>query len=127
MSQRSTNFEQQRDEFGNYLRKLLKRRWKKQKDAAGELGVSEEQLSQYVNGKRTAPVDLLERLAEKCDVPLEVILREKYWPQLHFLTGIVQPAELARDLAEELLPEEKVELTRYAAFLLLRRHAGNKS
>lgn len=126
MNQRS-DFEQPRTKFGSYLKDLLKRRWGKQKNAAAELGVSEQQLSQYVNGKRTTPDNLLTRLAEECNVPLEEIMIRKYWPQLHFLTGIIAPAELVGDLRKELLPTEKEELTRYAAFLLLRRHAGNKS
>lgn len=123
MKRLNTNFQQRRAEFGSYLKDLIKKRWKWQKEAAADLDIHPEQLSDIVRGKRPAPDHLLIRLAEKCDVPLEEILMRKYWPQLPLLTGIVEPAELPRDLIKELDPQELEEVTRYAAFLLLRRRA----
>ena len=123
MKRLTHDFQQQRAEFGSYLKDLQKKRWKRQKEAAAELNISPEQFSDILRGKRLAPDHLLIRLAEKCDVPLEEILMRKYWPQLPLLTGIVEPAELPRDLMKELDPQEVEEVTRYAAFLLLRRRA----
>jgi len=78
-------------------------------------------------GKRKAPDELLIQLAKKYQVPLEEILLNKYWPQLPLLTGIMKPAELIRDIQKELHPEDMQEVTRYIAFLLLRRTTANKS
>ncbi len=112
---------EQRIKFGSYLRSLLKQHWKKQKEAAADLGLSEEKLSFILRGRRTAPDNLLTIVSEKCGVPLEEILMRKHWPQLLLITGIVDPEELTRNIVEELDGQELAELTRYAAFLLLKR------
>lgn len=122
MNNQNNYSQQQRSQFGSYLKEMIKRRWKRQKEAAVELDISEEKLSYILRGKRTAPDSLLISLSEKCSVPLEEMLRKKHWPQLFLLTGIVEPAELTKNLVEELEEKELEELTRYAAFLLLRRH-----
>ena len=111
----------QRREFGGYLRSQIKKHWKRQKEAATDLGISAETLSYILSGRNIAPDDLLIIVSEKCGIPLEEILRIKYWPQLLLLTGIVDPKELTKNIVEELDEQELVELTRYAAFLLLRR------
>jgi len=128
MNQRSINFgRQRRAKFGSYLKDLLKKQWRKQKEAAAELGISEEKLSHIVTGKRPAPDHILIMITEKCEVPLEELLRKKYSPQLPLLDGVMQPAELMRDLQKDLHPEDVEELTRYIAFLLLRRATANRS
>lgn len=124
MSKRKNSSQQRQEKFGEYLRGLVKQRWHWQKEAADELGISEEILSRIINGKNFAPDKLLIILSEKCNVPLEEILRRKYWPQLFLLTGIIEPTELTTDLVDELNDVELEELTRYAAFLLLRRHVA---
>jgi transcriptional regulator with XRE-family HTH domain len=122
MKQQSADFGQERRiKFGGYLRKLRGRR--KQKDVAPKLGLKPEQLSMIERGKRAATEQQLIMLAVGYNVPLEQILREKYWPQLSLLTGIIKPAELARDLISELDSKDQEEVTRYAAFLLLKRSA----
>ena len=74
-----------------------------------------------MSGRNTAPDDLLMIVSEKCSIPFEEIIRIKYWPQLILLTGIMDPKELTKNIVEELDEQELEELTRYAAFLLLRR------
>jgi len=122
MKQQSADFGQERRiEFGRYLRKLRGRR--KQKEVAAKLGLKPEQLSMIETGKRAANEKQLITLAVEYSVPLEQILRKKYSPQLSLLTGIIEPAELARDLISELDSKDQEEVTRYAAFLLLKRSA----
>lgn len=120
-NQNSSSKRVQRGEFGGYLRGLIKKHWKRQKEAATDLGISAETLSHILSGRNTVPDNLLIIVSEKCGIPLEEILRMKYWPQLLLLTGIVDPKELTKNIVEELDEQELVELTRYAAFLLLRR------
>jgi len=119
--------EHQQTAFGPYLKKLRQRRRLKQKNVASELRIKPESLSMIERGKRKAPDELLIQLAEKYQVPLEEVLLNKYWPQLPLLTGIMKPAELIRDIQKELHPEDMQEVTRYIAFLLLRRTTANKS
>lgn len=124
MNQKSANFgRQRRVEFGRYLKELRERRRLEQQQVARELHIN---LCDIEKGGRSASVDQLIRLAEKYDVPLEELLRKKYSPQLPLLDAIVQPAELVKDLQKELRPEEAEEVTRYIAFLLLRRATANK-
>ena len=128
MNQRSTDFGQQRQaEFGLYLRALRKHRHLKQKDVASELGISAGELCSIEKGYRRAGDQLLVELADKYRVPLEELLRKKYWPQLPLLTGIMEPTEHIGDLQEDLHPEDVEELRRYTAFLRLRRARANKS
>lgn len=128
MNQQSTNFGQDRQaKFGFYLKGLRRRRGLKQKEVAGELGMKPESLSMIEKGSRRAPDQLLVELAEKYRVPLEELLRQKYWPQLPLLDGIMHPAELVKDLQQDLHPEDMEEVTSYIAFLLLKRVAANKS
>ncbi len=119
--------QQQQTAFGLYLKVLRKRRRLKQKNVASELGIKPESLSMIERGKRKAPDELLLRLTEKYQVPLEELLLNKYWPQLPLLTGIMRPSKLVKDLQKELHPEDMQEVTRYIAFLLLRRTTANKS
>lgn len=126
MNQQSANFGRQRQvAFGRYLRELRGRRTTlTQQQVADDLHIN---LCAIEKGGRPATVDLLIRLAEKYDVPLEELLREKYRPQLPLLDGIIRPAELVRDLQQDLHPEDVEEVTRYIAFLLLKRVAANRS
>ncbi|GAI95143.1 unnamed protein product, partial [marine sediment metagenome] len=78
-------------------------------------------------GRRRAPDKLLIQLAKKYRVPLEELLRKKYWPQLPLLTGIMHPDELLTDLQKDLYPKEIEEVKRYMAFLLLRRVTANRT
>ena len=118
--------ERQKTAFGLYPKELRERRRLKQKNVASELGIKPETLSMIERGKRKTPDELLIQLAKKYQVPLEEVLLSKYWPQLPLLTGIMKPAELVRDLQKELYPEDMQEVTRYIAFLLLRRTTANK-
>jgi len=128
MKQRSTDFGEQRQaEFGLYLRALRERRHLKQKDVASDLGISAAELCSIEKGYRRAGDQLLVELAEKYRVPLEELLRKKYWPQLPLLTGIMEPTEHITNLRKELRPEDMQEVRRYEAFLLLRRVTANKS
>lgn len=127
MSERGEKFgEQHQAEFGYYLRELRRHRGLKQKQVASDLGIKPETLCAIEKGKRSAPDEQLACLAQKYGVPLEEILRRKYWPQLRLLTGIMTPAELMEDLTKRLLPDEQEEVTRYAAFLLLKRPRANQ-
>ena len=119
--------QQQQTDFGFYLKDLRKHRGLKQKQVARELGLKPECLSMIESGRRRAPDELLIQLAKKYRVPLEELLRRKYWPQLLLLTGIINPTELVTDLRKDLHPEEVEEVTRYIAFLLLRRAAASRS
>jgi len=122
--------------FGGYLRGLVKAHWGSQKNAATDLCVSESALSYVLTGERHASDDLLLKISDECGVPLEEIIRNKYWPQLplFLLTAIINPVELPKaiedyleELENKLEEEDKRELTRYAALLLLRRHVmGNR-
>lgn len=82
-------------------------------------------LSMIESGKRTAPDQLLIKLAKLYSVPPEALLIQAYWPQLAFLSTIMEPDKLPsrrlKDINNMLEKEEKEELNRYAAFLLLRR------
>jgi transcriptional regulator with XRE-family HTH domain len=125
MSQQSANFgRQRRVEFGHYLRELRERRVLQQKEVARELHIN---LCDIEKGGRSVSVAVLIRLAEKYNVPLEELLRKKYSPQLPLLDGIMRPTDLVKDLQQELHPEDMEELTRYIAFLLLKRATANRS
>lgn len=129
MSQKSADFGRQRQaEFGRYLRSLREQKKLKQKQVARELHIN---LCEIEKGRRSISEKQLRRLAEKYDESLEKILERKYSPQLPLLTGIVRPTELTEDLLNRLHAEEREEImkevTRYIAFLLLRRDVGNKS
>lgn len=125
MNQQSANFGRQRQvDFGRYLRELRERRGLSRTQVADELHIN---IWEIEKGKRPASVDLLLRLAKKYDVPLEDLLRKKYSPQLPLLDGIIQPAELVKDLQQELHPNDMEEVTRYIAFLLLKRATANRS
>ena len=129
MSYLNNTFRQeQRERFGSYLQELRQRRGLKQKDVADDLGIKPENLSKIEHGYRQATDIQLARMAEIYDVSLEEILTEKHWPQLRLLSAIVKPAILPRSVEEflqelesELNEQDREELTRYAAFLLLRR------
>jgi transcriptional regulator with XRE-family HTH domain len=128
MNQRSTDFgRQRRIEFGHYLKKLRKRRGKKQNKVEYSLGITEKSLTSIESGARPIDDELLVKLAEEYNVPLEEVLRARYRPQLPLLDGIMQPGELVRDLKQDLNPEDVEEVTRYIAFLLLKRAAANKA
>ena len=125
MNQQSANFGRQRQvDFGRYLRELRERRGLSRTQVADKLHIN---IWEIEKGRRTISVDQLIRMAEKYDVPLEDLLRKKYSPQLPLLDGIIQPAELVKDLQQELHPEDMEELTRYIAFLLLKRAAANRA
>lgn len=126
MSQRGINFAQQRVKFGLYLRELRKEKRLTQKKVEDDLGIKHGRLSLIESGSRPISDQLLVRLADKYGVPLEELLRNKYWPQLPLLTGIMKPAELVMDLQKDLHPEDMEEVTRYIAFLLLRRAVANR-
>jgi transcriptional regulator with XRE-family HTH domain len=128
MSQQSNNSSQQRREFGAYLKDLRKRRHLTLEKVGSDLGISAGEISYIESGSRRSISDqLLIRLAERYGVPLGEMLMKKYWPQLPLLTGIVEPSKLVADLHKYLYPEEVEEVTRYLAFLLLKRAAANSS
>ena len=127
MSQQSIDFRRQRREFGAYLKDLRKRRHLTLEKVASALGVSAGEISLIEKGSRRGSDQLLIRLAERYGEPLGEMLMKKYWPQLPFLTGIVEPTKLVTDLHKYLYPEEVEEVTRYIAFLLLRRATANRS
>jgi len=128
MNQRSTDFGHQRQaEFGLYLRALREHRRLKQKGVASDLGISAGELCSIEKGYRRAGDQLLVELAEKYRVPLEELLRKKYWPQLPLLSSIMEPTEHITNLQKRLRPEEVEEVRRYKAFLLLRRAAASRS
>jgi len=128
MNQRSTDFGQQRRaEFGLCLKALRKKRGFTQEKVASDLGISAGELCLIEKGGRRAGDQLLVELAEKYCVPLEELLRKKYWPQLPLLTGIIEPAERIGDLQKDLHPEDVAEVRRYTAFLRLRRARANRS
>jgi len=109
---------------------LRKRRKLKQKDVAAEFHIN---LFEMETGERSVGDHILVELADKYRVPLEEILRHKYSPQLPLLDTIMEPTLLTKkledylkQLEEKLDDDEKMELTRYAAFLLLRRHIANQ-
>ena len=122
-------------QFGECLKK-----WRDEADltleeAAQRLGIECKSpggyLSQIETGKKPIPEAALLNVPKVFKVPAEEVLRRAYWPQLHLslLTAIMEPTELPKgiedyleDLEKELEETEKRELTRYAAFLLLRRH-----
>jgi len=128
MNKRSTDFGQQRQaQIGRYLTALRRHRHLKHKDVASDLGISAAELCKIEKGYRRAGDQLLVELAEKYRVPLEELLRKKYWPQLPLLTSIMEPTEHITNLQKELCPEEIEEVRRYKAFLLLRRATANRS
>lgn len=122
-------------DFGAYLRK-----WREDvplilDNAALKLGIKSKNpgahLSMIERGDRAIPDAALLNVPRVYGVPAEEVLRRAYWPQLHLslLTAIMAPTELPKaiedylkDLEEELEDDDKMELTRYAAFLRLRRH-----
>lgn len=122
-------------EFGEYLTK-----WREDADltleqAAPLLGIEckhpEGYLSQVETGQRPIPETALLNVPKVYKVQPEEVLRRAYWPQMYLslLTAIMEPTELSKgiedfleELEKELEENEKRELTRYAAFLLLRRY-----
>jgi len=130
MNQRSTDFgRERRIRFGRYLKELRERPGRKKTQIAVEdhLGIKHGRLSLIESGDRPVSDELLVGLAKEYDVPLEEVLRARYRPQLPLLDGIMQPAELIRDLKQDLHSEDAEEVTRYIAFLLLKRAAATRS
>ncbi len=128
MNQSSADFcRQRRIDFGQYLKGLREDREKTQTEVEGHLKIKHGRLSLIESGERPVSDQLLLDLAKEYNVPLEEILRARYRPQLYLLDGIMRPAELIRDLKEDLRPEDMEEVTRYIAFLLLKRVAVGKS
>ena len=128
MNQSSADFgRQRRIDFGHYLKGLREDRGKTQTEVEGHLKIKHGRLSLIESGERPVSDQLLLDLAKEYNVPLEEILRARYRPQLYLLDGIMRPAELIRDLKEDLRPEDMEEVTRYIAFLLLKRVVVSKS
>lgn len=122
-------------DFGVQLRKWREDAHLTLDQAAPLLGLQckhpEGYLSQIETGNKPIPEIALLNVPAVYRVPAEEVLRRAYWPQLplSLLTAIMEPNELPKgiedyleDLEKELEETEKRELTRYAAFLLLRRH-----
>ena len=122
-------------DFGDKLKRWREKAHLTLDQAAPLLGLEckhpEGYLSQIETGSKPIPEVALLNVPKVYDIPAEEVLRRAYWPQLHLslLTAIMAPTELPKgiedylkDLEKELEETEKRELTRYAAFLLLRRH-----
>jgi len=122
-------------DFGDHLKKWREDAGLTLEQAAPLLGLEckrpEGYLSQIETGKKPIPEATLLNVPRVYKVPAEEVLRRAYWPQLclALLTAIMEPTELPKriedyleELEKELEEKEKRELTRYAAFLLLRRH-----
>lgn len=121
-------------EFGTHLTNWRKNAKLKLKEAAYLLGLGGKSpgcyLSQIEHGRKPIPEAALLNVPRVYNVPAEEVLRRAYWPQLclSLLTAIMEPTALPRgiedyleELERELEEQEKRELTRYAAFLVLRR------
>jgi len=124
MAQKSSDFgKERRIAFGHYLRQLRTRPGKKktQIEVERRIGMKSGRLSLIETGDRPIDDDVLLKLAEEYDVALEELLRERYRPQLSLLDGIMKPADLIKDLRQDLHPDDVEEVTRYIAFLLLKR------
>jgi transcriptional regulator with XRE-family HTH domain len=122
-------------EFGGYLRKWREAVPLTLDEAAPRLGLESKNpgahLSMIERGKRPIPEVALLKIPSVYRVSPEEVLRRAYWPQLplSLLTAIMEPTALPkaiedylRDIENELEENEKKELTRYAALLVLRRH-----
>lgn len=128
MRRQGINFNQQRREFGAYLKDLRKRRHLTLEKVAIDLGISASEISHIEDGSRkSVPDQLLIRLAERYRVPLGEVLMKKYWPQLPLLTGIDEPTKLVTDLHKYLYPEEVEDVTGYIESVLLKRATANRS
>lgn len=127
-------------DFGHYLRKWRKEAGLTLEQAAPLLGLkckrAEGYLSRFETGERPIPEEALLKVPRVYNRSAEEVLRRAYLPQLplDLLTAIMEPTELPKgiedyleELEKKLEEKEKRELTRYAAFLLLRRATANKS
>ena len=107
--------------------------------AATKLGIMskspEGYLSQIEAGDKPIPEAILLNIPKAYNVPAEEVLRRAYWPQLPLplLTAIMEPTELPKgienfleELERQLKEYEVRELTRYAAFLLLKRYLAGE-
>ena len=130
MTQKSSDYgKERRIAFGHYLRQLRIRPGKKktQIEVEERIEMKSGRLSLIESGDRPINDDVLLKLAEEYDVALEELLRERYRPQLPLLDGIMKPADLIKDLRQDLHPDDMEEVTRYIAFLLLKRATVNRS
>ena len=128
MNQQSTEFGQQRRaDFGRYLKDLRDQRDRTQIEVEDSLHMKPGRLSLIESGDRPVSDQLLVQLAGEYGVPPEELVMKKYWPQLPFPTGAIEPTEFLAEFQKELRLEEVTEVRRYIAFLLLRRVAANKS
>ena len=129
MNQRSTDFERQRRiDFGRYLKELRERPEKKktQTEIEDHLNIKQGCLSLIESGDRPVSDGLLVGLAKEYNVPLEAVLRERYWPQLFLLSlvAIIDPKQLSMELIKELEKDfeaERRDFTRYVEMLLRKR------
>lgn len=128
MNQQSINFgKQRREDFGHYLKDLRDKRGRKQMEVEDSLHMRHGRLSLIESGDRPVDEQLLEQLAKEYGVPPEELVMKKYWPQLPFPTGAIEPTEFLVELQKELRLDEVKEVRRYIAFLLLRRATANRS
>lgn len=126
-------------EFGGYLKKWREDMKLSKAEAARQLQISSKKPGSYLGmiekGDRAIPDIPLSNVPRVYCVTPEEVIRRAYSPQLPlpFLTAIMAPTELPKavedflkEFEKQLEEEDKTELTRYAAFLLLRRHLVSK-
>lgn len=103
-------------------------------EAAKRLGIKCKTPGSYLwqmeNGKKTVPDKILVNVSRVYRIQEEEVIRQAYFPQLHFLilTEVMKPTALPKEiddflqqLEKQLKEEEKKELATYANYLLLRR------
>jgi len=94
--------------FGGYLRWWREAKGLSQDDAAPMLGIALKNaganLSLIEQGKRPFSTDMLLKLSDAYDVPIDEVLRRAYWPQMILLplVAIIDPKQLSKDLIEEI-------------------------
>ncbi len=122
-------------EFGGYLRKWRDAMSLTLDEAAPRLGLESKNPGAYLSmierGKRAIPEVALLKVPRVYHRSPEEVLRRAYSPQLSLslLTAIMEPTALPKavedyleELEKQLEEEDKKELTRYAALLILKRH-----
>jgi transcriptional regulator with XRE-family HTH domain len=122
-------------EFGEWLKQCRKDASLTLEDAAKRLGITSKKPGSYLTmiekGQRAIPDAALLNVHAVYNLSQEEVLRRAYWPQLPLpmLTAVMELSVLTKldnehfgDLGEILNDEDKVELTRYAAFLIQRKN-----
>ena len=122
-------------EFGEWLKQCRKDALLTLEDAAKRLGITSKKPGSYLTmiekGQRAIPDAVLLNVSAVYNVSQEEVLQKAYWLQLALpmLTAVVELSALAKgtdehfkNLREILSDEDKIELTRYAAFLIHRKN-----